>query len=138
MTTGELIKNLRTGNNVYGKKWSQDEIGKMLNPPVNRSAINKWEDGTIKNIKKSYIEQLAVIFSVSPAELMCFESKYNEEEISNSVKVIEQIQSLFGKDAVLLLQLFNELNADGKEKALKDLGDLVDHPKFNMVQGGSR
>lgn len=135
MKTGELIKHLRTGNNAYGRKWSQDELGKMLNPPVNRSAINKWEDGTIKNIKKSYIEQLAIIFNITPTELMCFESKYNEEEISNSVKVIEQVQNLFGKDAVQVLARFNELNELGKQKALEDLDDLVEHPRYTNKVG---
>lgn len=130
MKTGYYIKKLRTGNNIHGKKWSQEELGKMLNPPVNRSAINKWEIGRTKSIKKSYIEQLAKIFGVSPSDLMCFDDQIDSEQVAEEVKVIEQVQKYFGKDAVQLLQLFNELNINGRQKALEDLGDLTEHPKY--------
>lgn len=130
MKTGNFIRHLRTGNNIYGKKWTQAEIGAMLNPPVNRAAVNKWETGMIKNIKKHYIQQLADIFGVTPTELMCFDEKIDSSAVSEEVKVIESVQGQFGKDAVLLLQYFNELNEDGKQKALKDLADLTEHPKY--------
>ena len=128
---------MRTGNNIYGKKWTQAEIGAMLNPPVNRAAVNKWETGMIKNIKKQYIQQLADIFGVTPTELMCFDEKIDSSVVSEEVKVIESVQGQFGKDAVLLLQYFNELNEDGKQKALKDLADLVEHPKYINNTGQS-
>ena len=130
MKTGDYIKFLRMGNNKYGKKWTQAELGALLDPQVNRAAVNKWESGMIKNIKKVYIQQLANIFGVTPTELMCFESKYDEKQISEEVKVIERIQMLFGKDAVQLLQSFNELNELGKQKALEDINDLTEHPKY--------
>ena len=137
MKTGNLIRHLRTGNNTYGKKWTQAEIGAMLNPPVNRAAVNKWETGMIKNIKKHYIQQLADIFGVTPTELMCFDEQIDSSALSDEVKVIESVQGQFGKDAVLLLQYFNELNEDGKQKALKDLPDLTEHPKYINNTGQS-
>ena len=42
MTTGDLIRDLRNGNNKYGKKLTQDALGAALNPPVKRAAVNKW------------------------------------------------------------------------------------------------
>ena len=72
MTTGDLIRDLRNGNNKYGKKLTQDALGAALNPPVKRAAVNKWETNLVKNIKKYYIEQIAEIFGVTPNELMCF------------------------------------------------------------------
>lgn len=129
MKTGEYIKMLRNGGNVYDKKWSQEELGQLLDPPVNRAAINKWELGTVENIKKSYIEQLAKIFGVTPCELMCFDS-IDEEHVSKEVKVIEQIQEMFGKDSVKLLQRFHELNDLGKQKALEDVTDMTELPKY--------
>lgn len=137
MKMGEYIKHLRTGGNPYGKRWSQEEIGQMLNPPVNRGAVNKWEKGHVENIKRTHIQQLATIFGVQPCDLMCFDSKYDEEQIAQEVQVIEQVQNLFGKDVVQLLQYFNELNELGRQKALNDIGDLTELPKYT-VQGQSK
>lgn len=130
MKTGYYIKKLRTGDNPFGKKWTQEELGAALNPPVNRSAINKWEIGRTKTIKKSYIEQLAKIFGVTPTDLMCFDDQIDSSQVAEEVKVIEQIQKYFGKDAVQLLQYFNELNINGRQKALEDLCDLTELPKY--------
>lgn len=130
MTMGEYIRKLRTGNNVYGRKWSQEELGAALNPPVNRAAVNKWETGMVENIKRTHIQQLATMFGVTPTELMCFDDQIDSAKISEEVKVIESVQDQFGKDAVQLLQYFNELNEDGRQKALEAIGDLADHPKY--------
>lgn len=137
MKMGEYIKHLRTGGNQYGKKWSQDELGQLLDPPVNRGAVNKWELGKVENLKRTHIQQLARIFGVKPCELMCFDSEYDEQQISEEVQAIEQVQKVFGKDAVQLLQYFYKLNETGKEKALEDLGDLTELPKYTKVQDGS-
>lgn len=131
MNTGEYLKKLRSGENKYGKVLSQDELGKLLNPPVWRTAVNKWETGAVKHIKKEYIEQIAVIFGVTPTELMCFDSRFDEQRISEEVKVIEQVQKYFGRNAVQLLQYFYELNDAGKQKALDDLADLTEIPKYS-------
>lgn len=136
MTMGEYIKKLRTGNNIYGRKWSQEELGAALNPPVNRAAVNKWETGMVENIKRTHIQQLATMFGVTPSELMCFDDQFDSSKVSEEVKIIEAVQGQFGKDAVQLLQLFNELNEIGKQKALEDVADLTEHPKYtsNIVQ----
>lgn len=130
MTMGEYIKTLRCGGNKYGKKYSQEELGRMLNPPVYRSAVNKWEKGLVINIKRDYIEQLATIFGIEPTDLMCFETRFDEEQISEEVKLAEGITKYFGKDAIQLLQLFSELNDSGKQKALNELADLTEIPKY--------
>ena len=63
MTMGEIIKNhrLRLG-------FSQQELGEMVG--VNKAAVQKWESGTVKNIKKATIEKLSIIFKITPSELM--------------------------------------------------------------------
>ena len=139
MEMGDYIKRLRTGENKYDKKMTQEELGKMLNPKVGRGAINKWESGEVENIRRTHILQMAEIFGVQPYDLMCFD----EERIGEEVKVIEQVQKTFGKDAVALLNYFYNLNDLGKEKALEALSDLTEHPRFKVgersVQGdGSR
>ncbi len=130
MTTGEYIRRLRTGENKFGKTWSQEEIGKMLNPPVNRAAINKWETGTVTNIRKYYIEQLASIFGVTPTALMCFDSKYDTSKISEELQVIEAVRKTFGRKSVKLLKYFTQLNDLGKEKVLDDLIDMIELPRY--------
>ena len=47
MTMGEYIKQLRTE-----REWSQDELGKKVG--VNRAAVQKWEKGSVENIKRNY------------------------------------------------------------------------------------
>ena len=94
MKMGTYIKELRESMNL-----SQEELGKMLSPTVNRDAVSKWERGRVENIKRSHIEQLSKIFNVRPSELMCFENtELSEDE----------------KD---LLEDYNELNDTGKETA---------------------
>ena len=69
MTMGEYIKKLRTEKDL-----TQEELGQLLTPKVNRGAINKWEVGRVTNIKRSYVLQMAKIFGVDPVSLMCFDS----------------------------------------------------------------
>jgi len=128
MTMGEYIRQLRKNHDM-----TQEELGQKLVPPVNRAAINKWESGQVENIKRSYIQQMSKLFDVRPCELMCFDK---EQQISEDVIAIEHVQKRFGKDAVQLLELFTKLNELGKEKALNDLDDLTNLPKYtDKVQG---
>ena len=57
MNIGSLIKKLRT---EYG--FSQEELGSMLG--VQRAAVQKWENGTVKNLKRETIKKLSEIFNV--------------------------------------------------------------------------
>ena len=130
MTTAEYIKRLRKGDNIYKKKWSQEELGAALNPPVKRAAIWKWEHGTIKNIKKTHVEQMATLFGIQPEELMCFEKNENNPEKFNE-NMLNEIQTRFGMGAIDLLICFGKLNDSGKEKALEYISDIIENPKYN-------
>ena len=57
MNTGAKIKKLR---NEYG--YSQEQLGSMLG--VQRAAVQKWESGAVKNLKKETIIKLSEIFNV--------------------------------------------------------------------------
>ena len=67
MDIGQFIKMKRTDFN-----FTQEELGKKLTPPVTKATVNKWEDGTTKNLKTNHIQQLATIFGVSPSDMFCF------------------------------------------------------------------
>ncbi len=63
MNIGDYIKKLRTENGL-----SQEELGKMLG--VQRAAVQKWECGTVKNLKRETIKKLSEIFSVDPSSFI--------------------------------------------------------------------
>lgn len=132
MTMGEYIKQLRTE-----KELSQEALGKLVG--VNRAAVNKWENGSVENIKRSTIKKLSEVFGVSPCELM----KWDEETQPQSKEVQEVIPSdlikeYYGSDAYKLIELFVQLNNTGKAKAIENLSDLVQLPKYTEKENGKK
>lgn len=87
MTMGTYIKQLKEEMGI-----SQEELGKSLNPPV-----NKWETGQVENIKRTHIQQLAKKFGVSPCELMCFDDRFDSAKAAEETKAIELVQKHFWK-----------------------------------------
>lgn len=63
MNIGDYIKKLRKENG-----YSQEELGRLLG--VQRAAVNKWESGTVKNLKRETIKKLSEIFSVDPSSFI--------------------------------------------------------------------
>lgn len=118
MTMGELIKYHRKELDL-----SQEELGQMLKPPVNRAAINKWENGTVENgtvenIKRTHIQQMAKIFDMSPCELMAFDFKNNSNKLTS-----EQAE---------LIKLFDSLTKEGKQEVIKYAAYISSQDKYNV------
>ena len=63
MNIGNLIKKLRTE-----KGYSQEQLGNMLG--VQRAAVQKWECGIVKNLKRETIKKLSEIFDVPPSSFI--------------------------------------------------------------------
>lgn len=61
--TAEKIKMLRTQ-----KGMTQEELGKVCG--LQRAAINKYEKGTVVNIKRSVLQKLADALGVAPVDLL--------------------------------------------------------------------
>lgn len=74
MCVGDLIRKKRQELNL-----SQEELGRMVG--VNRAAINKWESGRVKNLKRETIKKLSEIFNISPALLVEPETPAPEQEV---------------------------------------------------------
>ncbi len=110
---GELIKYHRKELDL-----SQEELGQMLKPPVNRAAINKWENGTVENIKRTHIQQMAKIFDMSPCELMAFDFQNDSNELTS-----EQAE---------LIELFNSLTKEGKQEVIKYAAYISSQDKYNV------
>ena len=63
MTTGERIKMLRKEHNL-----TQEELGAKIG--VQKAAIQKYEKGTVKNIKRDSLIKLAQCLDTSPEYLL--------------------------------------------------------------------
>lgn len=118
---GERIKQLRKSLNM-----SQEELGSKIG--VKKSAVNKYETGDVENIPRQSIEIMCKLFSVSPSYLLGIEDL--EDSLAKEVKLIEQIQDVYGKEAVDLLQSFTQLNAAGKEKVISYCDDMTENQKY--------
>lgn len=116
MTMGDRIKSLRKEHRM-----TQTELGDILG--VGKSAILKYENGSVENIPRSTIQKMASIFGVSPSYLMCFD-KWEEERLSDEVALIERIQTKWGKDTVKLLDMFLSMNTEGQSKLLNTAEDM--------------
>lgn len=63
MTTGDRIKELRVA-----KDMTQEELGNIVG--VKKAAVQKWESGMTKNLKKSVLQTLSELFNVDPSYIM--------------------------------------------------------------------
>ena len=93
MTMGDRIKQLREKNGM-----TQEELGEYLG--VQKSAIRKYEKGSVENIKRTSIKKMADLFKVSPAYLMCFDEPKEEastsltEEQQNALDLYSQLDPI--------------------------------------------
>ena len=110
MDTGLKIRQLREAAGM-----TQEELGKVLG--VKRAAINKYETGTVVNLKRSTIEKLCSLFSVTPQYLL---SASDEPEAPAGIAGDEQV----------LLGFYRELNDEGKEKLVDYADDLCSSGKY--------
>lgn len=124
MTMGERIRYLRESINM-----TQDELGDLLG--VQKSAIAKYENGKVENIKRSAIKKMADVFGVSACYLMGFDEDEDKVKVlSKQVTLLQAVQDQWGKEAVKALSILNELNEEGLKKALSTLEDLSEIPKY--------
>lgn len=123
MLPGTRIRELRKLHNL-----TQEQLGDILG--VKKVTIQKYENGTIKNLKQTTITKLAETFNVSPSAFLNekpdFDSKLGERvfEIKEEVLAIERFQKSYGNDAVEVVRIYNELNKNGKERVLQYLSDM--------------
>ena len=124
MTMGERIRVLRKQH-----KMSMEELGSKIG--VGKSAILKYENGSVENLPRSTIEKMAVLFGVSPSYLMCFDEwDKNSEQLSDEVILIERIQAKWGKEMVMIMQNYYELNSEGQSTLLNISESLCELNKF--------
>lgn len=128
MHTGTKIKELRKA-----RKMTQEELGELLG--VKKAAVQKYEKGEIVNLKVSTIKRLCKIFEITPGQLIFpdaeeMDKKYNSKKLCFEVKLIEEIETMYGMQALEMFHGFTKLNDKGKTKALDMIDDLTSLEKY--------
>lgn len=93
--------------------YTQEELGEKLG--LQKSAIAKYENGRVENIKRSVIANMAKILECSPSYLMGLEDI--ESQIEPSSKI---------------MQHYDQLNDLGKHEAEKRVEELTFLPKYTL------
>lgn len=124
MNIGEYIKTLRVRSG-----YSQEELGKLVG--VQRAAVQKWECGTVQNLKRETIKRLAEVFNVAPSSFID-----EDEPMSSGVKVpvLGYVRAGIPIEAVEEILDYEEISRDmarqGEYFALSIKGDSME-PKIS-------
>lgn len=122
MTTGERIKMLRKEHNL-----TQEELGAKIG--VQKAAIQKYEKGTVKNIKRDSLLKLAQILDTTPEYLLGWdETPSNIEPINDSEFIMIPI---IGRVAAGI-SCFAENNIVDYEPVLKS--DVRDGEQYSFLR----
>lgn len=91
--------------------YTQEELGEKLG--LQKSAIAKYENGRVENIKRSVIANMAKILDCSPSYLMGWEDKEQQKEDSSKI-----------------IQYYKMLNGIGKHVATERVKELTEVPRY--------
>lgn len=78
MNIGEKIRQAR-----ITKGMTQDDLGKALG--IQKSAVAKYENGRVVNIKRSTLKKISDVLGLPPSELI-FEAYIEEEQKKNDIQ----------------------------------------------------
>ncbi len=101
---GSRIKELRTSLGL-----TQEELGDLIG--VKKAAINKYESGLVKNIKRDMQARLAEALHTDPASLFYPDAISPEYVLSSSEEI--------------LISKFRELNDEGQAELIKQANLLI-------------
>lgn len=114
MNTGDVIKMLRKNSGM-----TQDELARRLG--VNKSSVQKYENGSVQNIKLRTIRELCNIFHAPPWYFIFPErSKLENEE---SVELLK-------RQAMLTITIFSQLSQAGKQRLLLYMEDIIEIERY--------
>lgn len=108
MNIGDKIRSAR-----LAKGMTQEELGELLG--VQKSAVAKYENGRIVNIKRSTLKKISDILGVRPSELI-----YDKIEADPVGTAERHFEMLMDEDFVGMFEEFRSLDAS-KRKIVKDL-----------------
>ncbi len=109
MNIGEKIRKARKE-----KGMTQEELGELLG--VKKSAVAKYENGRVENIKRTTLKRISAILDIPPSELI-FEKPRTTEEI---------LQGFTEKELKLFMAI-KALPVDEFEKVLEEIILKIDN-----------
>lgn len=122
MTTGEIIRAFRIRAGM-----TQEELGDALG--VQKSAIQKYENGSVVNLKLDVIRKLCGLFRVPPW-LFIFPEYISEKTYKRSDFCDCLIELYDCYDTSNFFYNFSRLNHEGREKILTYASDLSELKKY--------
>ena len=105
---GSRIKQLREE-----KKMTQEELGNILG--VQKSAVAKYENGKVSNMKRSSIKKLADFFGVSSAYIL----GYSEQQILQEAIKVDTLST----EEISLVEAIRSMT----DEEVKELSNFVDY-----------
>ena len=105
MEIGEKIRNAR-----IAKGLTQEELGKMVG--LQKSAIAKYENGKVVNIKRSTLQKLAQALNLRGSDLVIEADPKGSAEFDAKVLLDDELMET--------LEVYYSLSAD-KQKMIRDL-----------------
>ena len=100
VNVGEKIKTAR-----IAKGLTQEQLGELLG--LQKSAVAKYENGRVVNIKRSTLQKISEVLGIRPAELITDNTKMTVSE--NRQKLIELINSIPESKVEITLKMINSI-----------------------------
>ena len=109
MDVGTRIKNAR-----IAKRMTQEELGKAIG--VQKSAIAKYENGRVVNIKRSTLKKISDVLGIPPIDLI-YEDKENPTAMDgmseNRKKLMQFCETVPDDKAEMILRVMKSILQDG-------------------------
>ena len=103
MEIGTLIKEAR-----LAKGLTQEELGSIVG--VQKSAIAKYENGRVVNIKRSTLQKLAVALNLKGSDLIAEKPTADDDGLSENMRKLIQFAKTVPEDkAALVLQVMKSI-----------------------------
>lgn len=119
--TGAYIKRLRNERGM-----TQEELGELLG--VKKAAVQKWESGRVKNLKRDTIKKMAEFFGVSPALFIGSEGEEKNDSDSGiyQIPVYESVSAGFGSYADSAITEFTPITVNNPSEVPYLMGIKVE------------
>lgn len=109
-----ILKFLRNDANL-----TQDQLADILG--VKKSSIQKYESGSVCNLKMEIIRTLCKLFKVPPYVFIFPELIQSEKDLKGVI---------YDRNLLSIVGLMQKINPQGKEKVLEYIQDLTDTKKY--------
>lgn len=113
--TAERIRELRLKHG-----YTQEELGNILG--IKKSAISKYEKGTVSNLKRETIQKMAKLFDVSPSYILGINDEENSIDTflarisatasKEDVEFMRKYVALDNTQKRLLIEMVNQIKKD--------------------------